>query len=171
MKIGAMNHPAQNPLYEIEWIAKNAFDFVDFTFEPPAADASQVDTRAVRVALERNGLSVVAHTAWYLPYATPFGGVREACLGEFLRVLPAAREIGATVLNVHYAKPPSFFPGEQVIGWHVEVLSRLCDEAAAVGVTIVLEHIPFAGSEQLEHIAAVMERVPLLRFHLDSCSS
>ena len=116
MKIGAMNHPAQNPLYEIEWIAKNAFDFVDFTFEPPAADASQVDTRAVRVALERNGLSVVAHTAWYLPYATPFGGVREACLGEFLRVLPAAREIGATVLNVHYAKPPNFFLGEQVIG-------------------------------------------------------
>jgi len=168
MKVGAMNHPAKDPLDEIEWIGNNGFDFVDFTFEPPAADANRVDAVAVRAALKRHNLGVVAHTAWYLPYGTPFGGIREACLAEFLRVLPAAREIGATVLNVHYAKPPSFFPDEQVIGWHVEVLSRLCDEAAAVGVTIVLEHVPFAGSEQLEHIVAVTERVPLLRFHLDS---
>src|SRR5205807_4689169 len=27
---------------------------------------------------------------------------------------------------------------------------------------------PFGGNEQLEHIAVVMESVPLLRFHLDS---
>jgi hypothetical protein len=35
-------------------------------------------------------------------------------------------------------------------------------------VTIVLEHIPHGGSEQLENIVAVMERVPLPRFHLES---
>jgi hypothetical protein len=38
MKIGAINHPARNPLEEIEWIGMNGFDFVDFTLEPPAAD-------------------------------------------------------------------------------------------------------------------------------------
>lgn len=32
----------------------------------------------------------------------------------------------------------------------------------------MLEHIPFAGGEQLENIVAILERVPLLRFHLDS---
>lgn len=37
-----------------------------------------------------------------------------------------------------------------------------------MGVTIVLENLPFGGSDPLEHIAEIMERVPLLRFHLDS---
>ena len=37
-----------------------------------------------------------------------------------------------------------------------------------LGVTIVLEHIPFGGNEQLEDIVAIMASVPLLRFHLDS---
>jgi sugar phosphate isomerase/epimerase len=55
-----------------------------------------------------------------------------------------------------------------VIGWHVEVLSRLCEEARSIGITIVLEHIPHGGSEQLENIVVIMEKVPLLRFHLDS---
>src|SRR5215471_16948231 len=168
MKIGAMNHPARNPLEEIEWIAKNGFDFVDFTLEPPAADPDQIDLTAVRAALQRHGLGVVAHTAWFIPIGSPFGSIREASLAEFRRALRTAHQIGATVLNVHYGKSPSFFSKEQVIGWHVEVLSRLCEEAKSVGVAIVLEHVPHGGSEQLENIVAIMERVPLLRFHLDS---
>jgi sugar phosphate isomerase/epimerase len=168
MKIGAMNHPTRNPLEEIEAIGKNGFDFVDFTLEPPAADPSQIDPNAIRVALDHHGLGVVAHTAWFIPIGSPFGSIREASLVEFRRALRTAHQIGATVLNVHYSKSPGFFSKEQVAGWHVEVLSRLCQEAAEVGVTIVLEHIPFGGSEQLENIAAIMEQVPRLCFHLDS---
>ena len=51
MQIGAMNHPARDPLEEIDWIGQNGFDFVDFTFEPPAADPVQVNTSAIRTAL------------------------------------------------------------------------------------------------------------------------
>src|SRR5260370_42083308 len=43
MKIGAMNHPARNPLEEIEWIGKDGFDFVDFPLEPTAADPDKID--------------------------------------------------------------------------------------------------------------------------------
>lgn len=168
MKIGVMNHPARDPVGEIEWIGSQGFDFVDFTLEPPAADPDRIDPDAVRAALDRHHLGVVAHTAWFLPLASPFAGLREASLAEFRRSLKAAHRIGAEVMNVHYSKPPSFFSKEQAIGWHVEVLSRLCQEAAGVGVTIVLEHVPAGGSEQLETIAAIMQRVPLLRFHLDS---
>lgn len=168
MKIGAMNHPARNPLEEIEWIGKNGFDFVDFTLEPPAADPDQIDLRALRHALDRHGLGVVAHTAYYLPFASPFASVREACLSEFRRALRAAHQIGATLMNVHYGRAPGFFSKEQVIEWHAEVLSRLCQEAAEVGITIVLEHSPFGGGDQLESVVAIMDRVPLLRFHLDS---
>jgi sugar phosphate isomerase/epimerase len=168
MKIGAMNHPARNPLEEIAWIGEHGFDFVDFTLEPPAAGPGQINPAAIRAALDRLGLGVVAHTAWFLPIGSPFASVREACLGEFRRALRAAQRIGATVMNVHYGKPPSFFSKEQVVEWHAEVLSRLCQEAAEAGVTIVLEHVPHGGGEQLENIVAIMERVPLLRFHLDS---
>lgn len=168
MQIGAMNHPACNPLAEIEWIGTNGFDFVDFTLEPPAADPAQIDPKAIRAALDRHGLGVVAHTAWFIPIGSPFTSVREASLGEFRRALRAAHQIDATVMNLHYGKSPGFFSKEQVVKWHVEVLSRLCEEAAKIGVTIVLEHIPFGGGEQLENIVAIMEQVPLLRFHLDS---
>jgi hypothetical protein len=58
-----MNHPARNPLEEIDWFGRQGFDFVDFTLEPPAADPSQTDPGGVRAALERHGLGVVAHTA------------------------------------------------------------------------------------------------------------
>jgi len=149
MKTGAMNHPARNPLEEIDWIGKNGFDFVDFTLEPPAADPDKIDPGAVRAALDCHGLGVVAHTAYYLRFATPFANVQAACLSEFRRALRAAREIGATVMNVRYGKAPGFFTKEQVIEWHVEVLSQLCQEAAAVGVAIVLEHIPFGQPLEL----------------------
>src|SRR5207253_2503290 len=140
------------------------FDFVDFTLEPPAADPDQIDPGTIRHALDRHGLGIVAHTAWFIPLGTPFGSVREASLVEFRRALRAAHQIGAAVMNVHYGKSPGFFSKEQVVEWHVDVLSRLCQEAAEVGTTIVLEHTPFGGSDQLENIVAVMERLPLLRF-------
>src|SRR4051812_30603524 len=122
MKIGVMNHPARNPLEEIEWIGKSGFDFVDFTLEPPAADPDQISPKTVRAALDRLGLGVVAHTAWFIPIGSPFGAIRQASLSEFQRALRAAHQIGASVMNVHYSKAPGFFSKDQVIGWHVEVL-------------------------------------------------
>ena len=168
MQIGVMNHPARNPLEEIEWIGRHAFDFVDFTLEPPAADPDQIDADKIRALLDRHQLGVVAHTAWFIPLASPFARLREASLGEFRRSLKAAHQLGAKVMNVHYSKPTSFVSKEHVIAWHVEVLSRLCQEAAGVGITIALEHVAFGGSEQLENLVAILESVPLLRFHLDS---
>jgi sugar phosphate isomerase/epimerase len=167
MKIGAMNNPARNPIQEINWFGQHGFDFVDFTLEPPAADPGQIDIVAVRNALARHGLGIVAHTAWFIPLGSPFGSIREACLSEFQRSLVTANQLGAKVMNLHYGKSPSLSPKDQVIRWHVETLGRLCDEAARVGVTIVMEHAPFGGSDQLENIVAIMEKVPLLRLHLD----
>ena len=109
MQIGAMNHPARDPINEIEWIGENRFDFVDFTFEPPAAAPDQIDIEAIRAALAQHGLGVVAHTAYFLPTASPFASVRKACLQEFRIALRAAADIGATVMNTHFGKAPKFF--------------------------------------------------------------
>ena len=168
MQIGAMNHPARDPLEEIDWIGSHGFDFVDFTFEPPAADPAQLDTAAIRSALTKYNLNVVAHTAYYLPVASPFTSIREACLLELRQALQAARQIGAEVMNVHFDKPPAFFSEEQTVQWHVEVLQPLCDDARRLGITVMVEHVPFAGSNQLEMIRRLLKKIPLLQFHLDS---
>jgi sugar phosphate isomerase/epimerase len=168
MQIGAMNHPERDPIGEIEWIGKNGFDFVDFTLEPPAAAPDQINTEAIRAALDQHGLGVVAHTAYYLPLASPFASVRKACLEEFRLALQAAHRIGATVMNTHFGKAPKFFPEKQIVAWHAEVLGSLCDAAEPLGVTVVLEHVPFGGKNQLEMILELFNKVPLLRFHLDS---
>ena len=168
MQIGAMNHPARDPVAEIDWIGQNGFDFVDLTLEPPAADPDQIDVDAIRAALNRHNLDVVAHTAYYLPLASPFASIRQACLGEFRKALKVAHRIGAEIMNIHFNKPPKFFTNRQTVQWHTEVLGPLCAEAAKLGVTIVLEHVPFAGGNQLEMIDGILENVPLLRFHLDS---
>src|SRR6478672_4999540 len=60
MKIGAMNHPARNPLEEIDWFGRQGFDFVDFTLEPSAALPGQIDPKAIRAALDRHDLGAVA---------------------------------------------------------------------------------------------------------------
>ena len=168
MQIGVMNHPARDPVEEINWIAHNGFDFVDFTLEPPAADPDDIDVDAIRSALDRLDLGVVAHTAYYLPLASPFASIRHTCLEEFRRALQAANRIGAKVMNTHFDKPPKFFSEQDTVNWHVEVLGPLCEDAAQLGVTVVLEHVPFAGGNQLEMISAILDKLPLLRFHLDS---
>jgi sugar phosphate isomerase/epimerase len=168
LQIGAMNHPARDPIAEVDWIGRHGFDFVDLTLEPPAADPALIDPAALRDVLDRHGLGVVAHTAWFLPLGSPFAGVRQACLDEFRRCLRTARAVGASVMNTHYVKRPGFFSLRQSAAWHAEVLGPLCVEAAEQGITIVLEHVPFGGADQLETIAAILEEVPLLRFHLDS---
>lgn len=71
-------------------------------------------------------------------------------------------------MNTHYRRLPPFFSSEQAVDWHFETLTPLCAEAQRAGITIVLEHGPHGGSDQLEQFLEIMERVPLLRFHLDS---
>ncbi len=168
MQIGGMNHPGRDPLAEITWFGKNGFDFVDFTFEPPCADPGNVDPAAVKAALAKYNLGVVTHSAWFIPISSPFKTIREAALAEFRRVLTAAHAIGAGVMNVHYWNVPPLIAAEKAVAWNAEILAPLCDEAADLGVTIVIENTPNQGPRQLETLTAILERVPLLRFHLDS---
>jgi sugar phosphate isomerase/epimerase len=112
VKIGAMNHPSRNAVKEIDWIGQHGFDFVDLTLEPPAAP-DHIDPGAVRAALDRHRLGVVAYTAWFLPFGSPFASVREACLGEFRRALRVGHQIGARVMNTHFSKPLQFFRPER----------------------------------------------------------
>jgi sugar phosphate isomerase/epimerase len=167
MKIGAKNHPARDPLEEIEWFGQNGFDFVDLTLEPPAADPADLDIEAIRTALARHNLDVVAHAAYFIPISSPFASLRQAALREFQRTLEAAAQIGAQMMTVHYLGIPPLFPTERCPEWHLEVLEPLCARAAGLGITVLLENAP-GPSGQIEHIAHILEALPGLGFHLDS---
>lgn len=167
MKIGAMNHPARDPLDEIAWFGQNGFDFVDLTLEPPAADPGELDLEAVHAALARYHLDVVAHSAYFIPISSPFAGLRRAALDEFQRALSAAAHIGARLMTVHYLGIPPLFPPERCPEWHLEVLRPVCDRAAQLGMTILLENAPGLPG-QIEQIAHILEAIPELGFHLDS---
>jgi sugar phosphate isomerase/epimerase len=167
MKIGAMNHPARDPLQEIDWFGQNGFDFVDLTLEPPAADPADLDIKEVREALARHGLGVVAHAAYFIPISSPFASLRRTALEEFRRALEGAAHIGAPTMTVHYQGIPPLFPPERCPEWHLDVLGPLCAQAAEVGVTILLENAP-GRPGQIDHIARILEAIPSLGFHLDS---
>ena len=169
MKIGGMNYPGRDPIAEITWFGENGFDFVDFTLEPPCADPDQINPGAIKDTLAKYNLDVVAHCAWFIPLSSPFTNLRQASLAEFRRSLNAARAIGAKVMNTHYIGVSRFFPPEKTIEWNVETLGPLCEQAAELGITIVIENNikPWVSVNQLENLVTIMERLPLLRFHLD----
>ncbi len=167
MKIGAMNDPRRDPVTEIEWFGQHGFDFVDLTFDPPGADPSDVNVEGVRAALGRYNLSVVAHSAYYIPISSPFSSLRQTALQEFQRALKVAAQVGAQGMTVHYSRIPPLFPPERYVDWHVEVLRPLCRQAGDLGLIILLENAPGLPG-QIDHIAHILEALPELGFHLDA---
>jgi sugar phosphate isomerase/epimerase len=101
MLIGAMNHPGRPVLEEIEWMAAMGLDFIDLTLEPPQAAVWNVDLERTRALLEKRGLRVVGHTAFYLPLASPFDSVRQAAVQEAKRCLQAFARLGVSWMNLH----------------------------------------------------------------------
>lgn len=165
MLLGAMNNPMVSVVKEIEAIASLGFDFIDLTMEPQAAYSGNFPVREVLKTLDRTGLKVVGHTAWYLNIASPFPSVREAVAQELERCLRVFQELGATMMNIH---PQSHIPlhnEEWVRTQNIACLSRLVDLANQLGMRIMLENTPHY-SRVLE-LRPILDAVPGLYFHLD----
>ncbi len=82
MQVGMMNDPMADPVREARWAAENQFDFIDLTLEGPGAAVETLDVPALKGVLEAAGLGIIGHTAWYLPFASPFKTVRTAAITE-----------------------------------------------------------------------------------------
>src|SRR5579875_242981 len=101
MRIGTMNHPERDVISEIEWMSDLGMEFIDLTLEPPGAASWSVDSASIRQRLERHGMKVVGHTAWYLPMASAIPEIRKAAVAELCRCLDRFGEIGAKWMNLH----------------------------------------------------------------------
>jgi sugar phosphate isomerase/epimerase len=164
--IGAMNHPAQDVVHEIEWMADMGLGFIDLTLEPPRAASWKVDRKAIGQALARHGMAVVGHTAFYLPIASGIEEIRRASLVELRRCVDVFAELGARWMNVHPDRHAPMHDRAFFVDKNIATLGELLPYAAERGVGLMLENLPgdFNTAQQLGEL---LDPLPELGLHLD----
>jgi sugar phosphate isomerase/epimerase len=164
--IGAMNHPGRDVVPEIEWIAAMGLGFIDLTLEPPMAASWKVDRTAIRGALERHGIGVVGHTAFYLPIASGIEEIRQASLEELRRCVDVFAELGAQWMNVHPDRHAPMHDRRFFVERNLATLRELLPYAAERGVGIMLENLP-GDFNTAEQMGELLDPLPELGLHLD----
>ena len=166
MLIGAMNHPARDAIGEIRWMAKMGLEFIDLTLEPPGAASWKVKPREIAQALSDHGFKIVGHTAYYLPMASPFEGVRRGAVDEFRRCLEIFAILGARWMNMH---PQAYAPMHDrayIVERNLATITDLLPEARGCGVGLMIENLPGDWNNVLQ-LSQLLDPIPELGLHLD----
>ena len=167
MKIGAMNNPMRDLLREITWIGENKFDFIDMTLEPPCSQAIDVDIDAVRELLDRYGLGVVGHTAYYLPIASPFQSFCELAIEEFRNCFAAFQALDVQKVNIHADEfTGAVFNRERAISRNIKAIKRITREASQYGLKLMVENT-IRLFNTVEELQMLFGAVGDAGFHLD----
>ncbi len=166
MLIGTMNHPERNVLEEIAWMADAGMEFLDLTLEPPGAASWEVDSKAIRAALERAGMQVVGHTAWYLPMASSIPEIRDGAVAELRRCLSRFGEVGAKWMNLHPDRHTPWHPRGFYIERNLDTIRELLPHAKQCGVGLMIENLP-GDYNSVPQLGELLEPIPELGLHLD----
>jgi sugar phosphate isomerase/epimerase len=166
MLIGTMNHPAKDVLDEIEWMAAMGMEFLDLTLEPPAAASWRVNPHAIREALEKYGLPVVGHTAFYLPMGSAFEEIRRACVAELRRCLEAFAVVGARWMNLHPDRHAPMHDRRFFIEQNIRTFEELLPDARRLGVGLMIENLP-GDYNSAAQLGELLDPLPELGVHLD----
>ena len=166
MKLGVMNNPTGDPVGEIKTAAANGFDFIDLTLEYPQAHIDVINQEAVMKALEETGLGVVGHTAYYLPFASPMGEIRDAAVHDVISGLDFFKRAGAKIVTVHPDSGRGAVDQTTVVSLNALSFKIISDEAEKRGLTLVAENVP-GNFSSVESLKALLASVPALGFHLD----
>lgn len=166
MRVGAMNHPAADPVSEIRWMAACGLEFVDLTLEPPAAAHWRLDPAAIRDALAWAKMDAVGHSSYYLPIGHPFEPVRRAATAMLVECVALFAELGVRWMNVHPDAHAPMHDRAFTVQQNLASLSELVDAGRRLGVGIMVENVP-AGFNTPEQLADLLEPLPDLGLHLD----
>ncbi|HLI83288.1 MAG TPA: sugar phosphate isomerase/epimerase family protein [Bryobacteraceae bacterium] len=166
MLIGAMNHPGNDVLQEIEWMAAMELDFLDLTLEPPAAASWRIDPHAIRAALERHGMRVVGHTAFYLPMGSAFEDIRRASVCELRRCLELFSAVGARWMNLHPDRHAPMHGRPFFIEQNIRSFRELLPDARRLGVGLMIENLP-GDYNNAAQLGELFDELPELGLHLD----
>ena len=166
MLIGAMNHPERDPVEEIDWMGAMGLDFVDLTLEPPASASWSIVPEQLRAAMDRHGLRVIGHTAFYLPIASAIEELRAASVAELRRCIDCFARVGALWMNVHPDPNMHFYSKEAMLEQNRRTLRELLAYARERGVGLMIENIP-GTFNSVEQVGPLLDAIPELGFHLD----
>ncbi len=140
--------------------------FVDLTLEPPAAASWRVDALAIRDALNRTGLRVLGHTAFYLPMGSPFEEIRQACVCELRRCLERFAVVGAHCMNLHADRYAPMHSRKFYIEQNIRTIRELLPDARRLGVTLMIENLPGDYNTPAQ-LSELLDPLPELGLHLD----
>jgi sugar phosphate isomerase/epimerase len=166
MLIGAMNHPARNIHEELTWMAEMGMEFVDLTVEPPETASWRIKPGEVRATIERLGLKVVGHTAFYLPMASAIEGLRKASAQELCRCIDIFAEVGAQWMNIHPDRHTPMHPRSFYIQRNIETLGELLEQGKKRGVGLMIENLP-GDYNNAHQLGELLDPLPDLMLHLD----
>ncbi|HEX5544612.1 MAG TPA: TIM barrel protein, partial [Nitrospira sp.] len=166
MLIGTMNHPERPVIDEIAWMADAGMEFLDLTFEPPATASWEIETKAIRNALEEAHMGVVGHTAWYLPMASSIPEIRLAAVAELKRCVQKFAEVGAKWMNIHPDRHTPWHPRAFYIEQNLRSLGELLPEAQRCGVGLMIENLP-GDYNSAPQLGELLDPMPELGLHLD----
>lgn len=167
MKIGMMNNPRHNLLAEITFAEENHFDFLDLTLEPRMAHPAKLPLPEVKKALKRANLPIIGHTAYYLPFASPYESLRRAAIEEIRLALQVCAELGASEVSLHPDKSIPFALGEKgVLEQNIKSFEEMERIARPLGVQILIENMD-RNFNTIEEFQETFWRLPQLGFHLD----
>lgn len=162
-----MNNPMGNLIKELQWIGENKFDFVDLTLEPPEAYAKNIDIDAINEILEKYKLDAIGHTAYYLPFASPFNSFCELALVELCKCFEVFHALGIYKVNIHADELSAhIFNRDRAILRNIKSIKLAVCEAKKYDITLMIENTAklFGNSEELQML---FDKVPELQFHLD----
>lgn len=166
MLIGAMNHPAKEIQSELAWMAEMKMDFVDLTVEPPETASWRINAREVRNSIERYGLKVVGHTAYYLPMGSAIEDLRQASARELCRCIDIFSEVGVRWMNIHPDRHTPMHARSFFIQRNIETLGELINYGKTRGVGLMIENLP--GDYNSAHqLGELLNPLPELMLHLD----
>jgi|SRR5579884_602326 len=166
MIIGAMNHPERNAIEEIAWMAELGMEFIDLTLEPPGSPSWGVDANAVRAALDRAGMGVVGHTAWYLPMASAIPEIRKAAVTELRRCVEVFAKIGAKWMNIHPDRHTPWHDRHFYIERNLDSLREVQAHAERCGIGLMVENLP-GDYNSAPQLSELLDPLPNLGLHLD----
>jgi sugar phosphate isomerase/epimerase len=166
VQIGAMNYPLNDLIEEIRFFGRNDFDFIDLTLEPPEAYSAAIEVSKVKKALDEYGLDIVGHTAYYLPFASPFPELREWAIKESERCLEIFHQLGTQKMNLHPFTRVSLHRREWIIERNIEAFKRVNERAKELGIKLMVENMPKIAHD-VEDLKPIFDSIPDLGFHLD----
>ncbi|HII72112.1 TPA: sugar phosphate isomerase/epimerase [Candidatus Woesearchaeota archaeon] len=167
MQIGSMNNPREDICKEIEWIAKNGFDFIDCTLEPTASQYNQINITNTKKLLLKHKLGIVGHIGdWALPKYSDYESLRKASEKEILNAMTALHSLGAKVITIH---APEFHKRnfDKTYQRATALIKTLLRHARKLGVRLVLENTDSCERHILQMLHRLLKDNPTLGLHID----